>query len=78
MKIAKCDNKNISGKKLRELRLKYKLTQQQLAEKMQLQGIDVSLKEISKIENNSRLVRDLEVLAFSKIFNVPVNVFYND
>lgn len=67
--------KNISGKKLRELRIKSNLTQQELAEKIQLEGVDISMKEISKIENNSRLVKDFELLAFAKVLNVSADLF---
>lgn len=76
MKINKFNKyKNISGIKLRELRLQSNLTQQQLAEKLQLQGLEISLKEISKIENNSRLVQDFELFAFADFFKVSADVF---
>lgn len=76
MKIYKFNNlKNISGTKLRELRLKHNLTQEELAKKLQLQGLEISSKEISKIENNDRLVQDFELFAFAKFFNVSANIF---
>lgn len=76
MKIAKYNNlKNISGIKLKELRKSAKLSQQDLAEKLQLEGIDLTSKEISKIETNKRLVQDFELFAFAKIFNVSADVF---
>lgn len=50
MKITKYNEfKNISGNKLRELRKESKMSQQDLAKKMQLEGIDLTSKEISKI-----------------------------
>ena len=76
MKITKYNNfKNISGNKLRELRKKAKMSQQDLAEKLQLEGIDLTSKEISKIEMNKRLVQDFELFAFAKIFKVSADVF---
>ena len=76
MKITKYNNfKNISGNKLKELRKAAKLSQQDLAEKLQLEGIDLTSKEISKIETNKRLVQDFELFAFAKIFNVSADVF---
>lgn len=76
MKIYKFNNlKNISGTKLRELRLKHNLTQEELAKKLQLQGLEISSKEISKIENNNRLVQDFELFAFAKFFNVSADIF---
>ena len=76
MKITKYNNvKNISGNKLKNLRKKCKMSQKELAEKLQLEGIDLTSKEISKIENNNRLVQDFELFAFSKIFNVSADEF---
>lgn len=76
MKITKYnDFKNILGNKLRELRKNAKMSQQDLAEKLQLEGIDLTSKEISKIENNNRLVQDFELFAFAKIFKVSADEF---
>ena len=74
MKITKY-NKYISGNKLRELRKDSKMSQQGLTEKLQLEGIDLTSKEISKIENNKRLVQDFELFAFAKIFGVSADEF---
>ena len=71
MKITKYENlKNTSGSKLKELRKKNKMSQRDLAEKLQLEGIDLTSKEISKIETNNRLVQDFELFAFAKIFSL--------
>lgn len=76
MKITKYNNvKNISGNKLKDLRKKCKMSQKELAEKLQLEGIDLTSKEISKIENNNRLVQDFELFAFAKIFKVSTDEF---
>ena len=76
MKIYKFNNcKNISGTKLKELRLKHNLTQQKLAEQLQLEGLEISSKEISKIENNDRLLQDFELFVFAKFFNVSSDFF---
>lgn len=78
MKITKYNNlKNISGSKLKELRKKNKMSQQDLAKKLQLEGVDLTSKEISKIETNNRLVQDFELFAFAKIFNVSADEFNN-
>ena len=76
MKITKYNNvKNISGNKLKELRKDAQMSQQDLAEKLQLEGIDLNSKEISKIETNNRLVQDFELFAFAKIFKVSADEF---
>lgn len=76
MKITKYNElKNIAGNKLSELRKANKMSQQELDEKLQLRGIDLTSKEISKIENNKRLVQDFELFAFAKIFKVSADEF---
>ena len=76
MKITKYNNvKNISGNKLKELRKDAQMSQQDLAEKLQLEGIDLTSKEISKIETNNRLVQDFELFTFAKIFKVSADEF---
>ena len=76
MKIKNYNNvKNISGDKLKELRKNANMSQQDLAEKLQLEGIDLTCKEISKIENNNRLVQDFELFAFAKIFKISADKF---
>lgn len=76
MKITKYNNiKNISGNKLKELRKKNKMSQQDLAKKLQLEGVDLTSKEISKIETNNRLVQDFELFTFAKIFKVSADEF---
>ena len=89
MKINKYNEfRNISGSILKELRLKNNLSQQDLAEKLQLLGIELNkMVELlqnheidfaitdTKIENNNRLVQDFELFAFAKVFNVSADVF---
>ena len=76
MKITKyCNGKNASGKMLRKLRLEANMSQQDLATKLQLKGVDLTSKEISKIETDTRLVQDFELFAFAEVFNVSADVF---
>ena len=58
-----------------ELRINSKMSKKQVAEKLQLEGIDLTEKEISKIEHNNRLVHDFELFAFAKIFNISADEF---
>lgn len=76
MKIKKYNEyRNISGIKLKELRTRAKMSQKQVAEKLQLEGIDLTEKEISIIEHNNRLVHDFELFAFANIFKVSADEF---
>jgi len=76
MKINKYyEFKNISGTILKQLRLNANLSQQALAERLQLLGVELTSKEISKIENNTRLVQDFELFAFARALNVSADIF---
>ena len=65
---------NLCGDKIRELRIAYptKLSQRALADKLQLIGIDVDKNAIQRIESGKRFVTDIELKAFSEIFEVSV------
>ena len=54
MKIKKYNEyRNISGIKLRELRINSKMSQKQVAEKLQLEGFDLTEKKSQKYQNSS-------------------------
>lgn len=63
---------NIVGAKIFQLRKNYtcKMSQRILAEKMQLLGVDLDKNAIQRIESGQRFVTDIELLAFSKIFEI--------
>ena len=63
---------NICGKNIMVLRKNLKLSQRQLAEKMQLIGIDIDKNAIQRIECDKRFVTDIEIVAFADIFNISI------
>lgn len=63
---------NICGKKIALLRTNLKLSQRELADKLQLAGLDVDKNAIQRIECGKRFVTDIEIIAFSKVFNVTL------
>ena len=65
---------NLCGERIKELRMASlpKLSQRGLADKMQLIGIDVDKNAIQRIECGKRFVTDIELKAFSEIFNVGI------
>lgn len=74
MKIAKYkDRYNLSGLAIKELRKKRKMTQDQLAAKMQLEGIPLEQRAISRIESGKRVVADYELKYFAKVLGVPID-----
>lgn len=64
--------KNISGDRIREARLKLKLSQAELAAQMQIEGINIERDSISRVEIGTRFIPDYELPAFSKVLNIPV------
>ena len=48
------------------------LSQEQLAAKVQLVGLNLNQKAISRIETGDRVVPDFELLFFSEVFDVSV------
>lgn len=79
MKIYKYGERcNISGIKIRKLREKRQLTQEQLAAKMQVEGIQLQQKSISRIEDGSRVVADYELKIFAKVFHVSLDYLLDE
>ena len=64
---------NVSGDRIRELRLRARLSQADLAAKMQTEGAIVEQDVISRIESGRRLVTDYELLVLTRIFNTSAD-----
>ncbi len=73
------DNNNIVGKKISELRMNLnpKCSQRKLAEKLQLEGLDLDKNAIQRIECGKRFVTDIEIVAFCKVFDITPNKMFN-
>ncbi len=64
---------NYLGNLIKEERKLNKLSQNQLASKMQLMGINIGKNDISKIESSKRLIKDYELIAIKDILNIDLN-----
>lgn len=64
--------KNLSGERVREARLKKYLSQNDLAAKLQVEGIVIERDSISRIEIGTRFIPDYELPALAKVLNVSV------
>lgn len=64
--------KNIAGDRIREARLKKRLSQSDLAAKMQVEGIIIERDSISRIEIGTRFIPDYELPVFSRILGVSI------
>ena len=62
--------KNICGARVKEARKKLNLSQENLAAKLQLEGVIIERYSVSRIELGTRFIADYELLALCKILNV--------
>ncbi len=61
---------NVCGKNVSYFRKKLKISQRELADRLQLVGLDVDKNAIQRIECGKRFVTDIEIIALSKIFDI--------
>ena len=69
---------NVCGKNIAKFRMALKISQRELADKMQLFGIDIDKNAIQRIECGKRFVTDIEIIAFAKVFNITYEDLLND
>lgn len=65
-------SKNISGVRIATIRKQKGITQSELSEKVQAQGINLDRASIAKIENGLRCVLDYEIQAIASTLRVSV------
>ena len=63
---------NICGEKVSVLRKKSGKSQRQLADLLQLSGLDVDKNAIQRIEAGKRFVTDIELVAFARLFGKTI------
>ena len=64
---------NLCGRNIFELRQKMGLSQRALADRLQLDGLDLDKNAIQKMEAGKRFVTDVELKAFAHFFGVPAD-----
>lgn len=72
------ENSNLISHNLRRLRKDRKLSQEALAAQMQLLGVDINQRLISKIERNERFVKDFEFACFCRVLKVTEKELLSD
>lgn len=63
---------NLIGDRLRVLRKKHHLSQQQLSERLETQAVYICRGSISRIEDKSRTVTDIELMGLAKVLGVKI------
>ena len=64
--------KNISGERIHQARTTLRLSQADLAARMQVSGVSIEREAISKIETGDRFVTDYELMVFAKVLGVSM------
>ena len=70
-------SKNISGERIKEARKRLQLSQEMLAAKLQVEGVNIERDSVSRIEIGTRFVADYEILVLSKILKVTPEYLLN-
>lgn len=68
---------NISGKVIAIKRKEIGYSQRELADKLQLLGLDIDKNAIQRIEAGKRFVTDIELIYISKALNVSFEILLN-
>lgn len=69
---------NMIGNKLKQFRLEQKLSQQDLSNLLETEAVYICRGSISRIEDGSRTVTDMELYGLSKILKKPIESFFDD
>ena len=75
-RIIDTEQKNLVGKKVKMLRKERRMSQQQLSDKLETLAIYVCRGSVSRIEDGSRTVTDIELYGLSQVLSVPIDEFF--
>ena len=71
-------NMNVTGRLLKNYRIKKSLSYEKLSAKLELMGISIHKQSLYDIENNKRTVKDYELFAIAYILGIDVNDLFAD
>lgn len=66
------NNRNLIGKNLKRIRKSKNITQEELSARLQTSGTNLDRPMISKIENLTREVTDIELVALAETLSISV------
>lgn len=75
-KLEYLGRRNICGERVRKERVTRRLSQERLAAKMQMRGVEIEQDAISRVEAGERLVTDYELRAYARSLKSPSKVFW--
>ena len=75
-RIIDSNKKNLIGRNLKKLRTERNMSQQDLSAKLELLGVYVCRRSVSRIEDHSRTVTDIELFAIADVLRVKIDELY--
>ncbi len=69
---------NFCGHRIAEKRKEMKISQRELADRLQIIGLDVDKNAVQRIECGKRFVTDIELRAFSKVLGLSFDELLAD
>lgn len=79
MQVKKLNGRsNVIGKNIKKYRELKHLSQRELSDKIALLGVDIYHSDISQIENEKLLLKDFEIIAFSKVLGVSYDQLFEN
>ncbi len=69
---------NLIGMRVKKYRKSRKMSQQELSNKLELMGVYVCRGSISRVEDGSRTVTDIELYALAQVLGVTVNDLFDE
>ena len=77
-RIIDTEKKNLIGGNLKRIRTRLKLSQQDVSNKLELLGVYVCRGSVSRIEDYSRTVTDIELFAIAEVLGVNPKELYSE
>lgn len=66
------DQSNVVGNLVKKYREQKKYTKADLSRKLDLVGVNLDGTEIKRIEDNTQIIKDFELIAFIKVLDIDV------
>ena len=68
----KLGDRNLVGRTVTRLRRSEKMTQKELMAQLQCHGVNINYTSLSKLEGQTRMVSDKELVALAQVFRVEI------
>lgn len=68
---------NVCGKNVSRIRKEMKISQRELADRLQISGLDVDKNAVQRIEAGKRFVTDIELLVLANVLKVEIHELLN-